>query len=123
MVTQSKNDIHEAGVHYSCYMLAKFGFGKIENNKDSPHVIAQKDGKTYSFHINANSEEDAWATSEDTDFKFTHLVVLTFTFKDPNVYILRKEDVKDMIEPKEGKNKYWLNIDKIRHKGKHWNQI
>ena len=49
------------------------------------------------------------------------IVVLTHILEEPNVYILKAEDVKGLIVLEKGR--YWLNKEKFRNKGKHWNQI
>jgi hypothetical protein len=121
MTALNRNDTHEAGVHYTGYMLAKFGFNNIETSDESPHVKAQKDGRAYSFHVTAITDEGAWGGYDNTDFKFSHLVVLTHILEEPNVYILKAEDVKGLIVLEKGR--YWLNKEKFRNKGKHWNQI
>lgn len=121
MAEQSRTDVHWAGVFHTCYMLAKFGFTKIQTSENSPHITAMKDDKRYSFHVNANSKEDmAWGPSNMT-FNFTHLVVLTHLSDVPNVYILKQEDLKGLIKTQAGRN--WLDPVKYRLNGKYWDEI
>lgn len=121
MTNQTKVDVHWAGVYYTCYMLAKFGFNEIAVKKDSPHVTAKKDRKGYAFHVNANSENMSWGGYENTNFKFDYLVVLTHIHDEPNVFILKIKDVQDLMVLE--KDRYWLNKDLYSGKGKYWDEI
>ena len=121
MDKRKKPDIHKAGIFYTCYSLTQLGYEAIDTTDADAHVMAKKDGKNLRLNVNAKTSDNA-SPFNNLDLKFDYLVILTHILEEPNVYILSKDQVHNLLEKTgpDSKGTYWLSIDDYRKNGQYW---
>jgi hypothetical protein len=120
------------GLFYTCYQLSKLGWNCLPTTRNAKGIdiiiYSQNAKRKYTIQVKSLSEINAVPMGKNKDIIADFLVIVVNVYKDkPDVFILTKEEAKEMIDPRhtEDKTSYWIQKDKYNsdeYKNK-WDKI